>query len=73
MATEAWLQALTAGIVDVGGLGKIETSDFKSSVTGHSDMVHFTRSFFVLYIPSGLQNALRLGRPDSLGTCCAAA
>jgi hypothetical protein len=48
MTTEAWLQALTAGIVDVGGLGKIETSNFKSSVTAHSDMVHFTRSFFVL-------------------------
>ena len=67
MTTEAWLQALTAGIVDVGGLGEIETFNFKSSATAHSDMVQFSRSFWFWEFQSGLHNALRLGRPDSLG------
>jgi len=67
MTTEAWLQALTAGIVDVGGLGEIETFNFKSSATAHSDMVQFSRSFWFCEFQSGLHNALRLGRPDSLG------
>jgi hypothetical protein len=60
MTTEAWLQALTAGIVDVRGLGEIETLNFKSSVAAHSDMVHFARSFLFCVFHSGLHNALRL-------------
>ena len=62
MTTEAWLQAVTAGIVDVGGLGEIEMFNFKSSATAHSDMVQFSRSFLFSEFQSGLHNALRLGR-----------